>query len=87
MPSSTVSSKGQVTIPKEVREALRVDTGDRVLFIVRENGVVELRPETVDLLDLVGILEPPDGRHVTIEEMNEGIGRAVAKSFEESVGE
>ncbi len=87
MPSSTVSTKGQVTIPKEVREVLKVDTGDRVLFIVRDNGVVELRPETVDLLDLVGILEPPDGRHVTTEEMNEDIARAAAESFAESVGE
>ncbi len=87
MPSSTVSSKGQVTIPKEVREALQVEGGDRVLFIVRENGVVELRPETVDLLDLVGILEPPDGRHVTIEDMNEGVERAIAESFEKSVSE
>lgn len=85
MPTSTLSSKGQVTIPKEVRDALRIDTGDRVLFVVREDGVVELRPETVDLLDLVGILEPPDGRHVTIEEMNEGIGQAVAESFRKSV--
>ncbi len=86
MPCSTVSSKGQVTIPKEVRKALRVDTGDRVLFVVREDGVVELRPETVNLLDLVGILEPSDGRHVTIEEINEGIGRAVDESFKRSVG-
>jgi AbrB family looped-hinge helix DNA binding protein len=35
MPSSTVSSKGQITVPKEIREALRVGSGDRVLFIVR----------------------------------------------------
>ena len=47
--------------------------------------VVELRPETVDLLDFVGILEPPDGRHVTIEEMNEDVGHAVAESFQKSV--
>jgi antitoxin PrlF len=86
MRSSTVSSKGQITIPKEVREALRVDTGDRVLFVVHDGGLVELRPETVDLLDLVGTLEPPEGRHVTIEEMNAGIGRAVAGSFRKTSG-
>ena len=84
MPASTVSSKGQVTIPKQVREALGVDAGDRVLFVVRDDGVVELRPETVDLLDLVGILEPPNGTHVTVEEMNEGVRRAVAESFEKT---
>ena len=64
-----------------------MDAGDRVLFVVRDNGVVELQPETVDLLDLVGILEPPDGRRVKIGEMNEEIGRAVAASFKKSVGQ
>lgn len=78
MPGSTVSSKGQVTIPKEVRDALRLDTGDRVLFVVRDDGTVELRPETVDLLDLVGMLEPRGGKHVSIEEMNEAIAGAAA---------
>ena len=85
MPTSTVSSKGQVTIPKEVRDALRIDTGDRVLFVVRDDGVVELRPETVDLMDLVGILEPADGRHVTIDGMSEAIGQALTESFPKSV--
>jgi len=86
MPSSTVSSKGQVTIPKQVRDALRVDAGDRVLFVVRDDGVVELRPETRDLLDLVGCLTPPGGRRVTVEEMNASLGRAVAASHKRSVG-
>lgn len=84
MPSSTISSKGQITIPKEIREALRVDSGDRVLFIVRADGVVELRPETVDLLDLVGILEPSDGRRATIEQINDAVRSSAAKAFKKS---
>jgi antitoxin PrlF len=84
MPSSTISSKGQVTIPKEIREVLRLDTGDRVLFVVRDDGVVELRPETVELLDLVGILKPAADRHATIEQMNEAVRRGAAKAFKKS---
>jgi AbrB family looped-hinge helix DNA binding protein len=84
MPSSTISSKGQITIPKEIREALRVDSGDRVLFIIRADGVVELRPETVDLLDLVGILEPSDGRRATIEQINDAVRGGAAKDFKKS---
>ncbi|NOY90497.1 MAG: AbrB/MazE/SpoVT family DNA-binding domain-containing protein [Deltaproteobacteria bacterium] len=80
MPSATLSSKGQVTIPKAVRELLRVGTGDRVQFLVREDGVVELHPETVDLLSLVGILEPRDDRHVSVKQMNEAVERASAKA-------
>jgi AbrB family looped-hinge helix DNA binding protein len=44
MPESTVTTKGQITIPKEVRDRLRIGAGDRVSFLVRDDGVVELRP-------------------------------------------
>ena len=83
MPVATVTSKGQVTIPKEVRDALRLGTGDRVAFIVRGDGVVELRPETVDLRELYGLLKH-GGKPVPVEEMNQGIGEAVVESFERS---
>jgi AbrB family looped-hinge helix DNA binding protein len=50
--TAVLSSKGQVTIPKEVREALAVGTGDSVDFRVRDDGVVELgrRPALASLL-------------------------------------
>ena len=86
MPSATLSSKGQVTIPKEIRTALRVDCGDRVSFLVRDDGVVELRPETVDLKDLYGLLKY-EGQPATVEEMDEDIARAAVESFEASVDE
>lgn len=84
MPSSTISSKGQITLPKAIREALQVDTGDRVLFVVREDGVVELRPETVDILDLVGILVPTSGQTATVEQMKDAIRNAAAKTHKKS---
>ena len=85
MPASTISSKGQVTIPKEIRDALRVDSGDRVLFVIRADGVVELRPETVDLLDLVGVLEPSDDKRATVEQMKAAVRSRAAKSFKKSI--
>jgi AbrB family looped-hinge helix DNA binding protein len=84
MPGSTLTTKGQVTIPKPVRDALGVHAGDRVLFLVREDGVVELRPETVDLKDLYGMLEHT-GKPVSVEEMNQAIAGVAAESFEKSV--
>ena len=78
MPSSTVTSKGQVTIPKEVRDRLRIGTGDRLSFVVREDGVVELRPETADLRVLYGVLEYK-GKPRSVEEMDEAIRDAVAE--------
>lgn len=68
MDASTVTSKGQVTIPKEVRRALGIRQGSRVAFATK-NGKVELRvlhraPETVasghGMLDAHGKHLPPD---------------------------
>ena len=79
MSASTVTIKGQVTIPKEVRETLHICAGDKVAFVVREDGVVELRPATVDLKDLVGILAVK-GKRLTVEHMNEAISRGASRS-------
>lgn len=68
MPYSRVTSKGQVTIPRAVREVLRVEPGDRVAFRVLEDRSVVVEPETVDLLELAGSVHG-GGRHLTVEEM------------------
>jgi antitoxin PrlF len=75
MPSSTMTSKGQITVPKTIREALRLETGDRVQFRLREDGVVEMLPETGDLMELFGVLKPHKHKHVSLEDMNRAISR------------
>jgi len=79
MPSATISSKGQVTIPKAVREALGVGAGDRIAFEMREDGVAEVRPATVDVMTLSGIIQPKV-RGVTIQRMKHEIAKAAARS-------
>lgn len=79
MPAATLTAKGQVTIPKEVRDALELDAGDRVTFFIREDGVVELRPETIDIRELFGILATGRKKPVTVEEMNRAIKRAAGR--------
>ena len=54
MPSTTLTSKGQVTIPKAVRDELGLKEGDRIAFRVLEDGTVIVEPETVELLELKG---------------------------------
>ena len=61
--SSTISSKGQITVPQEVRRRLGLETGDRVEFVVEE-GRTELRParsETNPFKKFIGILGPFPG--------------------------
>jgi AbrB family looped-hinge helix DNA binding protein len=72
MPTSTVTSKGQTTIPKEIREHLHLKPGDRVEFVTDEDGRVVVLPATVDAAELAGILKPPS-RPVTLDEMTQTI--------------
>jgi len=75
MPSSTVTSKGQVTIPKSIRRALGVAAGDRLDFHLEDEGRVVVRVAAIDALDLKGILHKPGRRPVSVEEMNAAIAR------------
>ena len=77
MPTATITSKGQVTIPKEVRDALGLESGHQVSFLLREDGVVEMRPETLDVMSLYGILKP-SVRAVTLDDMEEAIRKGAA---------
>lgn len=69
MPTSTVTSKGQTTIPKEIREHLHLKPGDRVEFVTEEDGRVVVLPATLDAAELAGILKAPS-KPVTVEAMN-----------------
>jgi len=79
MPTATVTSKGQVTIPKTVRDRLRIDTGDQVDFTLNDRGEVVVRGVTTDIKSLRGLLKRPRKRAVTIEEMDAAILRAHAR--------
>ncbi len=74
MPGATVTSKGQITIPKKVRDALGLETGDRVEFVEERGGAYRMIPATRDIRDLKGLIAPPK-KLVTVEDMR----RAVAK--------
>ena len=69
MPVATVTSKGQITLPKEIRDALELQAGDRVEFLIGADGTVTIWPATADVKTLKGILPRPK-RAVSIEEMN-----------------
>lgn len=76
MPDAVLSSKGQITIPLEVRRALRLETGDRVQFIPTGNGTFEIRSRSSSVSAIKGSVSRP-GPAVTIEEMNEAIADSV----------
>jgi antitoxin PrlF len=71
MSIATLTSKGQVTIPKDVRDALRLRQGDRLEFVVEDDGTIRVRPLTVDIRNLFGILSAD--RSVTVDEMKAAV--------------
>lgn len=78
---STVTQKGQVTIPKSVRENLHLVTGDRVEFVFNDRGEVVLKPVTRKVAEVAGLLSKyKKSRPVTIEEMDQAIARCVRDS-------
>ncbi len=75
MPRATVTSKGQITIPRSIRRALRLQAGDRLDFVLEAKDRLVVRPAAPDLGDLKGLLHRPRRRPVTLDEMEAAIAR------------
>jgi AbrB family looped-hinge helix DNA binding protein len=71
----TVSSKGQLVLPKQIRERLKLRAGDRVDLQIEDDEKIVLRPLRKSLADLEGFLPKPT-RAVSLEEMEETISSA-----------
>jgi AbrB family looped-hinge helix DNA binding protein len=78
MASATITTKGQVTIPKEIRDYLNLDTGSKVDFVIDENGIVKLIPLNVPIESLSGILHRKGMKSATLEEMELSISEGAS---------
>jgi antitoxin PrlF len=83
MPTATITSKGQITIPVEVRKKLGLKAGDKISFFEDEAGTYTFQPKTGSIMDLKGILQKmgyaPLGYAPSIEEMDEAIVDHIAE--------
>ncbi len=79
MAAATLTSKGQTTIPKEIRDLLGIGPGDKLDFVVESDGRVILRPATLDVRQLRGMLKRSGRKAVTLEEMDKAIAAGVAR--------
>ena len=73
-----VTSKGQVTLPKAVRDRHGIKAGDVIEF-VEQDGKTWVRARNLRAVDLIGILGPPPNGPKTLEEIDEGIEQAAAE--------
>jgi AbrB family looped-hinge helix DNA binding protein len=82
MQESTVTMKGQTTLPKEVRAALQLGPGDKLRYFILDGGEVRLvRSQPVTRLE--GLLKDRVGRTVSLEEMEAAIAQGAGEGIAE----
>ena len=79
MATATITSKGQITIPAQVRASLGLDTGDRIEFVDMGDGKFAIMAATHSVRDLKGLIRKP-AKPVSIEDMNLAIAAEGSKA-------
>ena len=77
MSAATLTSKGQTTIPKDIRDGLGLAPGDQLDFHLLSNGSASMRARRGTLKDFIGILRKPGQRPLSLKAMDEGIAKVM----------
>ncbi|MYA17124.1 MAG: AbrB/MazE/SpoVT family DNA-binding domain-containing protein [Gammaproteobacteria bacterium] len=75
---ATITAKGQVTVPKPIRDRLKLKPGDRVDFVLDSGDEVRVVPVTASVRQLKGMVPKPR-KPVTLEQMDDAIAKAYAR--------
>ena len=86
MTTATLTSKGQTTIPKEIREKLGLKPGAKLHFNLMPDGTISVRTKIGGLMNLAGILRRQGQRAISTREMNAAISKAAVARFKRSAG-
>ena len=70
MTESTITAKGQTTVPAEVRALVQAQPGTRLVWSVMPDGTIIVRAKTRSILDMAGMLKAPKGKRIGVEQMN-----------------
>ncbi|MBE7419548.1 MAG: type II toxin-antitoxin system PrlF family antitoxin [Ideonella sp.] len=70
MAESTLTAKGQTTVPAEVRARVQAKPGTKLVCSVTPDGTIVVRAKTKSILDMAGMLPARKGKRVAIEDMN-----------------
>jgi antitoxin PrlF len=81
MALATITTKGQVTIPKSVRDSLLLSTGDKIEFVVTDKREALIRPISKKVDEVFGILHKPGRKTVSIEEINAILKQKMKDNF------
>jgi antitoxin PrlF len=70
MTVATLTSKGQTTIPKEIRDSLGMKPGDRLTFTLMPDGTVVMRVKSKSIVELAGVLRKKGRKPVSVEQLS-----------------
>jgi antitoxin PrlF len=76
MAIATLTSKGRITIPKDIRNKLRLHSGDKVEFQVEKNGTARILPVSLSPSDVFGMLAPRTRVKAKLKQMDEAVEMA-----------
>ncbi|MFO7979338.1 MAG: type II toxin-antitoxin system PrlF family antitoxin [Candidatus Aminicenantes bacterium] len=80
MTESTITTKGQCVVPKKIRDYMKLNPGDKVDFVVREDGEVFIRPVVLDVRELKGLMKKTGRKPVSLKQMDKTIRKRAGKS-------
>lgn len=81
MPTATITSKGQITIPKRIRDELDLQPGDILSFNIESGNKITIRPEKESSEIAYGILERDKQEALSIEEMDSGVAEYFKEKY------
>lgn len=70
MAESTITAKGQTTVPADIRALMHAKPGTRLVWSAMPDGTIIVRAKSLSIRDMAGMLKAPKGKRVTIEDMN-----------------
>ncbi len=84
MPTATLTSKGQVTIPKKIRDKLNLKPGDKINFDIETGGEVKLSTSGRSLSERAGALKNPKIKPASTEDMEKSVRKSIRERYERS---
>ena len=70
MAESTLTAKGQTTVPADVRALVQAKPGTKLVWSVTPDGTIIVRAKTKSILEMAGMMRAPKGKRVSVQDMN-----------------
>ena len=83
MTTAVLTAKGQITIPKQIRDFLGLHKGDKVDFHTSPDGEVKVTPINLAVDDVFGILSDSTDKVLSVEDMDAGIARGIQNKWKQ----